>query len=143
MAFFMSASTTDCVFCKIVQGILPAEKVYEDDRIVAFRDANPVAPIHILIVPRVHIPTLNDVPEGDDILARVGEVARKIAHQQGVAQSGYRVFINVNKGGGQVVFHLHVHLVAGGHFGRRLIEMAVALSVLLRKVTNLFRPGRP
>lgn len=138
----MSTSTTECVFCKIVQGILPAEKVYEDDQIVAFRDANPVAPIHVLIVPRRHVPTLNDVPDGDDILARVGQVARKIAEQCRVAQSGYRLFVNVNKGGGQVVFHLHVHLVAGRHFGERLIALAVGFSVLLRKVTNLIRGRR-
>jgi histidine triad (HIT) family protein len=85
---------------------------YEDERVVAFHDARPVAPVHILIVPRTHIPTLNDIQPNDDILAHVGQVARKIAEKFGVDQKGYRFFINVNRGGGQVVFHLHAHVVS-------------------------------
>lgn len=103
---------SDCVFCDIVNGKLPSDKVYEDDLVVAFWDANPAAPLHILIVPREHIPTLNDVPEDNDILSHVGQVASKIAEMFGVAESGYRVFINVNRGGGQVIFHLHVHVIS-------------------------------
>ncbi|MFH1114993.1 MAG: histidine triad nucleotide-binding protein [Pseudomonadota bacterium] len=102
----------DCVFCRIVDGKSPADIVYEDDRVVAFRDANPVAPLHILVVPREHIPTLNDVPEGSDIVSHCGQTAAKIAEMFGVAESGYRVIINVNRGGGQVIFHLHVHVVS-------------------------------
>lgn len=91
---------------------MPADKVYEDELVVAFWDANPVRPIHILIVPREHIPTLNDVPRESQLLAHIGYVATQIARDFGVADSGYRVFINVNRGGGQVIFHLHAHLIA-------------------------------
>lgn len=108
----MTESVIDCIFCNIVQGRAPAEKVYEDDMLVAFWDARPVRPIHILIVPRTHIPTLNDIEPDDHILAHIGQAARKIAEQFHVAESGYRLFINVNRGGGQVVFHLHAHLIA-------------------------------
>lgn len=107
----MTNSASQCIFCDIVNGKRPAKQVFEDERVVAFWDANPAAPIHILIVPREHIPTLNDVPPDNDILAHVGQVAVRIAEQFGVAQSGYRVFVNVNSGGGQVIFHLHVHLI--------------------------------
>lgn len=108
----MSAPRTDCVFCRIVDGSNPAEIVYQDELIVAFWDAKPVAPIHILIVPRHHISTLNDILPDDHILAYIGQAARQIAEQFGVAKTGYRLFINVNKGGGQVIFHLHAHLVS-------------------------------
>ena len=102
----------DCVFCRIADGKAPADLVYEDDRVVAFWDANPAAPLHILIVPREHIPTLNDVPQDSDIISHCGLAASKIAGMFGVAQSGYRFLINVNRGGGQVIFHLHVHLIS-------------------------------
>jgi len=108
-------SGKDCVFCHIVAGEVPALKVYEDDLVVAFWDANPIAPIHILIVPKEHIPTLNDIPPDNHILAHLGRVAGQVARQLGVAESGYRLFINVNRGGGQVVFHLHVHLISKSH----------------------------
>jgi|SRR5208283_1344538 len=108
----MSESYADCVFCNIVNGKLPADKVYEDDLVVGFWDANPVAAVHILIVPRKHIATLNDVKPEDHILCHVGQVASRIAEDFGVAQTGYRLFINVNRGGGQVIFHLHAHLIA-------------------------------
>lgn len=108
----MSESHADCVFCNIVNDELPSDKVYEDDLVVGFWDANPVAAIHILIVPRKHIPTLNDVKPEDHILCHVGQVARIIAENFGVAQTGYRLVINVNRGGGQVIFHLHAHLIA-------------------------------
>jgi histidine triad (HIT) family protein len=108
----MTATKSDCIFCKIVEGKIPAETVYEDDKVVAFWDANPARPIHILMVPREHIPTLNDIPEDDHILSHLGQVARKVAEQFEVDQSGYRFFINVNRGGGQEIFHLHAHLIA-------------------------------
>jgi histidine triad (HIT) family protein len=108
----MSESHADCVFCNIVNGKLPADKVYEDDLVVGFWDANPAAAVHILIVPRNHIPTLNDIKPEDHILSHVGQAARSIAENFGVAQTGYRLFINVNRGGGQVIFHLHAHLIA-------------------------------
>ncbi len=135
---------TECLFCKIVNGEVPAEKVYEDDLVVAFRDAYPTAPTHILIVPRVHVPTLNDLGEDDGMFSHMGRVARKIAKDQGVADSGYRFFINVNRGGGQVIFHLHAHVVAGRDFGMRLIELSVGAAILWRKLVNWLRgsPGR-
>ncbi len=130
---------TDCIFCKIINGQLPAKKVYQDELTCAFWDARPASPIHILIVPRHHIPTLNDVPEGDNILAHLGNVAKKIARDLGVDKSGYRFFINVNRGGGQVVYHLHAHLVAGNDVGMLFIKAAVACAVIWRKLVKLFR----
>lgn len=126
----------DCIFCKIIEGKVPAKIVYQDDLVVAFEDASPAAPIHILIVPRKHIPTLNDVPENDPILSHIATVAKKIAEDIGVAQPGYRFFINVNKGGGQVIFHLHAHLVSGKDMGTRFIKGAIALAVAWRKMVN-------
>ncbi len=105
-------SDSNCIFCRIIGGETPAEMVYSDDKVVAFKDAKPVAPIHVLIVPREHIPTLNDIPPDNNILAHIGQVATKIATQFGVADDGYRFFINVNKGGGQVIFHLHAHIIS-------------------------------
>jgi len=110
--------------------------VYEDDIVAAFRDANPVAPIHVLIVPRKHVPTLNDIPDGDPILSHVGQVARKVARQFGVEKSGYRLLMNVNREGGQVVFHLHCHFIAGRDLGQDFIRVAAALSVLWRKLVR-------
>ncbi|MCX5874284.1 MAG: HIT domain-containing protein, partial [Deltaproteobacteria bacterium] len=106
--------------------------------VVAFWDANPASPIHILIVPRKHIPTLNDVPEEDPILSHIATVAKKIAADLGVAEIGYRFFINVNKGGGQVVFHLHAHVVSGRDMGTKFIKAAIALAVGWRKLLKKF-----
>ncbi len=106
------ANQDECVFCDIIAGAKPAKKVYEDELVVAFWDAKPVRPIHILIVPREHIRTLNDVHSESPILAHMGHVAVTIARRFGVDQSGYRFFINVNAGGGQVIFHLHGHIIA-------------------------------
>jgi histidine triad (HIT) family protein len=112
--------TGRCVFCGIVKKEIPAEIVYEDEFVVAFRDANPAAPIHMLVVPREHIPTLNDIPPGDPVLSHIGSAVTRIAEDFGVAQSGYRFFINVNRGGGQVIFHLHAHLVSRTGTGEKL-----------------------
>jgi histidine triad (HIT) family protein len=133
----------DCVFCKIIAGTLPARKVYEDDQVVAFEDARPAAPIHILVVPRQHIPTLNDVPDGDPLIAHMAQVARKIARDRGVAESGYRFFFNVNRGGGQVVFHLHAHVVAGWNLGVFFIHAGVALAIIWNHLVGLVRRSRP
>lgn len=135
-------SMNNCVFCGIIEGRIPSRKVYEDDRVVAFWDAHPASPIHILIVPKHHIPTLNDIPENDQILAHVGGIAQKIAQQHGVDQSGYRLFINVNRGGGQVVFHLHAHLVAGNDLGSLFIKAAIAGAVLWRRLVGLVAGNR-
>lgn len=101
-----------CIFCNIAGGQVPADKVYEDEFVVGFWDARPVRPIHILIVPREHIPTLNDVPAENPIMCHIGQAARKIAEHFGVDQAGYRLLFNVNKAGWQEIFHLHAHLIA-------------------------------
>ena len=105
----------DCIFCKIAKKEIPAEIIYEDDVIMAFRDANPVAPVHILIIPKSHIPSINYLELKDKTL--IGElilVAQKIAREQKVDKSGYRLIINMGKDAGQTVDHLHLHLI-GGH----------------------------
>jgi histidine triad (HIT) family protein len=118
---------------------MPSRKIYEDEGVVAFWDSRPASPIHILIVPRQHIPTLNDIPENDQILTHLGEVAKKIARQFGVDQSGYRLIINVNRGGGQMVFHLHAHFVAGNDLGSLFLKVAIVCATLWRKVVSIVR----
>ncbi|MFC1834995.1 histidine triad nucleotide-binding protein [Thermodesulfobacteriota bacterium] len=130
-----------CIFCKIVEGKLPSDRLYEDDRVVAFWDANPTAPIHVLIVPRKHVATLNDLPEDDPILSHIGEVAKIVAKKLGVAESGYRFMINVNKGGGQVIFHLHAHVIAGTDMGVRLIKFAILLASTWKRIKNKLTGG--
>lgn len=102
----------DCLFCKIAAGEIPSDKEYEDDRVLGFKDINPIARIHILFIPKHHVPTFNDFADDDPIVLELLAAARKVAREKGVADSGYRIFMNVNKGGGQIVFHYHVHLVA-------------------------------
>ena len=105
---------TTCLFCKIVKRELSAKIVYEDDDSVAFEDINPKAPIHILIVPRRHLPTLLDASQGDDrLLGHLLLVANSVARQKGIAERGFRLVLNCNSEGGQVVFHLHLHLLGG------------------------------
>lgn len=108
----MSDMEQDCIFCRIARGEVPADMVYEDHLVVAFWDRNPIRAVHILIVPKEHIPTFNDISPENTILSHIGQVARQIAEKFGVAESGYRFFINVNRGGGQVIFHLHAHIIA-------------------------------
>ena len=102
----------DCLFCKIVAGEIPADKVYEDQTVLGFKDINPISPIHILFIPKTHVPTLNDFEDDDALLSDIFKAIKKTARDLGVADDGYRVMMNVNKGGGQEVFHYHVHLVA-------------------------------
>ncbi|MFD0586731.1 histidine triad nucleotide-binding protein [Paenibacillus sp. GCM10027627] len=104
----------DCIFCKIVEGSIPSNKVFENERVLAFQDIQPAAPVHILIIPKKHIPTMNDVAEEDGaLIAELFAVARQIAKEQGIAEAGYRLVNNVNSEGGQVVYHLHIHLLGG------------------------------
>ena len=108
----------DCIFCKIAAGEIPAEKVYEDDQVVGFRDLSPQAPTHVLLIPRRHIPTLNDLGPGDEpLIGHLYTVAAKLAAQEGLAERGYRTLINCNEEGGQTVFHLHLHLLGGRPMG--------------------------
>lgn len=104
----------DCIFCKIAHKQLPAQIAYEDEHVLAFADLHPRAPTHQLIIPKKHIATLNDLTEEDLPLAgHLLWVARQLAKQLGIAEAGYRIVNNCNAGGGQVVFHLHVHLLGG------------------------------
>lgn len=103
-----------CIFCAILKGEQPAEFVFQNERVAAFKDIRPHAPVHILIVPRKHIRSLNDMSEEDQSL--IGEMiwtASRIAQEQGIAYSGYKLVFNVERGGGQYVFHLHLHLLGG------------------------------
>ena len=103
---------TDCLFCKMVSGEIKPDIVYEDDNVLAFRDINPQAPVHILIIPKRHIVTLNDLD--DSVLAgQLLQTAIEIAKQEGLAEEGYRTVFNCNENGGQEVFHLHLHLLGG------------------------------
>ena len=102
----------DCLFCKMVAGDIKPDAVYEDDHVLAFRDISPQAPVHILVIPKQHVATLNEL----DDAALAGHIlltATKIAQQQGFAEAGYRTVFNCNQDGGQAVYHLHLHLLAG------------------------------
>jgi histidine triad (HIT) family protein len=106
--------STDCLFCKIAQGDIPAKLVYEDELVVAFHDINPMAPQHILLIPRKHIPTTLDlVAEDKSLIGHIHVVAGQIASQLGIAEEGFRLVNNCNELGGQVVWHLHFHLLGG------------------------------
>jgi histidine triad (HIT) family protein len=105
---------SDCLFCKIVKGEIPCTKVYEDDKILAFDDIQPMAPVHVIVIPKKHIATLMDIDSQN--IAIAGDLisaAQKIAHIKGVDQKGFRAAINCHVEGGQVVFHLHMHLLGG------------------------------
>ena len=105
----------DCIFCNIISGKVPAEMIYQDDEVVAFADINPKAPVHILIVPRKHITSVNEIEEEDQgMLGQLFVVARKVAQLQEVAQTGYKLVVNTGPDAGQIVDHLHVHLLGGG-----------------------------
>ena len=104
----------DCIFCKIISGDIPGDILYRDDEVLAFRDINPVAPTHILIIPVEHVVTVTDIPEdGFSLTARMMKVARDLAIQEGVDKDGYRLVINCGENGRQIVQHLHMHLIGG------------------------------
>ena len=104
----------DCIFCKIVAGEIPSKKIYEDELAFAFRDINPQAPTHALIIPRPHIASLADAGESDEaLLGHLLLVAARIARDEGLSEAGYRTVINTGAGAGQSVFHIHVHVIGG------------------------------
>ncbi len=104
----------DCIFCKIVGGEIPSKKVVEDDDLFAFEDINPVAPVHVVVIPKRHIETLNDVSETDTVLlGRLLLSAQSIAREKNLSDDGYRTVINCMSGAGQTVFHLHMHVIGG------------------------------
>ena len=108
---------SDCLFCKIAAGEIPAEKVYEDDDVIAFNDINPQAPTHVLIVPKSHIATTNDIAPGDEaVVGKLLTTAAKIAKDRGIDASGYRSVMNCNADAGQMVFHIHLHMLGGRKF---------------------------
>lgn len=109
---------SDCIFCKIINGDIPSKKVYEDEDILAFEDVNPVAKVHILLIPKKHIPTAADLCEEDAaVIGKIFLVAKKIAEEKGMAEDGYRIVNNCKGHGGQEVFHLHFHLLGGEKLG--------------------------
>lgn len=111
----------DCLFCKIINGDIPSSKVYEDDLVYAFNDINPMAPVHILVIPKTHISAVSEItPENSAIIAHIFEVIPKIAKEKGL-DDGYRVVSNCGKAAGQSVFHLHFHILGGKQLS---LEMA-------------------
>jgi len=104
----------NCLFCKIVKGEVPSEFLFENDSFVVFRDIHPHAPVHLLIVPKRHIRSINDITENDsETIGEMFMIARDMAKKEGIDKSGYKLLFNVEKGGGQMIFHLHLHLMGG------------------------------
>ena len=113
---------SDCIFCKIINGDIPSTKVYETDEVIVFKDINPVAPVHLLVVPKEHIKDINDLTADNvDITVNCMLAVKKAAEISGIAESGYRVISNCGKDGGQQVDHLHYHLIGGVPLGEKLI----------------------
>jgi histidine triad (HIT) family protein len=105
---------TDCIFCKIISGEIPSTNVFRDEQVTAFRDLNPAAPTHILLVPNKHIDSVNTLTDGDEqLIGHLFTTAKQIAAQEGIAEGGYRLIINTNAHAGQTVFHIHLHLLGG------------------------------
>lgn len=106
---------SDCLFCKIARGEIPSRKVYEDDEVFAFHDINPVAPVHFMLIPKLHLDSLLQAEEAHAaLLGKMMVLAPRLAREQGLAD-GFRTVINTGKGGGQEVFHFHIHIIGGGH----------------------------
>jgi histidine triad (HIT) family protein len=115
----------ETIFSKIIRREIPADILYQDDLVTAFRDIHPQAPTHVLIIPNKLIPTVNDVtPEDELMLGRLFTVARKIAEQEGIAENGYRLLVNCNRDGGQEVYHLHMHILGGRRLGPMVVRGA-------------------
>jgi len=109
---------TDCIFCKIVTGDIPADKVFENDEVVAFNDIQPQAPVHVLVIPKKHVATVDDLEDGDESLAgKMVLAGRDVARSLGVAGEGYRLVMNCGRASGQLVFHIHLHVLGGRDLG--------------------------
>jgi len=107
---------SDCLFCRIVAGTIPSKFVYQDDQVLAFEDINPQAPVHVLVIPRRHIPSVADFKAADaNLLGQMVEACVKIAKQKGIADQGYRIVTNTGSNAGQSVFHVHFHVLGGRH----------------------------
>lgn len=112
----------NCLFCKIIKGDIPSTKVYEDEEVYAFKDINPEAPVHILVVPKKHISSINEIEDEDrELIGKIFTSIKKIAKEQGVEQSGYRVVSNCGKDAGQTIMHLHFHILAGKDLGEKVL----------------------
>jgi len=112
----------DCIFCKIIKGEIPTNKVYEDDEILAFYDINPAAPIHILVIPKKHIDCIAHLNKEDELLiGKIYRVINKIAEDKGFIEQGFRVIVNCGEDGGQEVMHLHFHILAGRKLGDKIV----------------------
>ena len=112
----------DCIFCKIINKEIPSEIVYEDEEIMAFKDINAVAPVHILVIPKKHISMLTELKEDDEkLIGRIYTVINKIANEQGIAQKGFRVIVNCGEDGCQEVKHIHFHLLGGKKLGEKIV----------------------
>jgi histidine triad (HIT) family protein len=114
----VSAPAADCLFCRIVRGELPAKVLFENERVLAFEDIRPKAPVHVLVIPKAHFASLNDAPDGAEAL--LGEIllrARAIAREKGVDETGYRIVLNTARDSGQEVFHIHFHVLGGRPMG--------------------------
>ena len=113
----------DCLFCKIIKGEIPSTKVYEDEFVYAFKDINPEAPVHILVVPKKHIKSINEIEEIDEnLIGKIFLAIEKISKEQGVAEQGYRVISNCGKDAGQTVMHLHFHILGGRKLGEKILK---------------------
>lgn len=113
----------DCLFCKIIKKEIPSKVVYEDDTVLAFRDINPVAPVHILVIPKKHIGSLVELTKEDEaIVGKIYTIINKIAKQEGIAEKGFRVIVNCGEDGGQEVKHLHFHLLGGKKLGTKICD---------------------
>lgn len=112
----------DCIFCKIIKGEIPTEKVYEDDKVLAFKDINPAAPIHVLVIPKEHVQDILAInPENKEMISDIFLAINKIAEQLGIEKDGFRIINNCGKDAGQEVMHLHFHMLAGGKMGPKII----------------------
>ena len=112
----------DCIFCKIIKGEIPSNKVYEDDDVLAFYDINPAAPIHILVIPKKHIDCIAHLQQEDELLiGKIYGVINKIAEEKGFKEQGFRVIVNSGENGGQEVMHLHFHILAGRKLGEKIV----------------------
>ena len=112
----------DCLFCKIIEGDIPSTKVYEDEYVYAFKDINPMAAVHVLVIPKKHIDSLAEIEDGDEkIVGKIYKIINQIAEKLGFKENGYRVIVNCGKDGGQEVGHLHFHLLAGKQLGEKIV----------------------
>lgn len=113
----------DCLFCKIIKGEVGSEKVYENEYVLAFKDIHPVAPVHVLVIPKIHIKDMNSVnEENSEYIRQVYLAIKEVAKISGVDESGYRVICNCGEDGGQVVHHIHYHLLGGKHLGAKIVH---------------------